>query len=258
MILIIGLCAFLASFLTLFSGFGLGTLLMPVIAIFFPVQIAVAMTAFVHLFNNIFKLILLRKNINWGVTLTFGIPAILAAIPGAWLLAYLANFPPFMQYSVFSVQAIVTPVKIVVGILLFISATMEWRMIGKNILLRSNWLALGGLVSGFFGGLSGQQGAFRAPFLLHVGLTKQQFVGTNASIAVLVDVARLVVYGITLQQLFFSPKINGWLLWATIFSALLGAAFGIAGLKKITFSFIQRLVVILLYFLGLLLILGVI
>ena len=73
MLFIVSLCAFLASLLTLYSGFGLGTLLMPVIAIFFPVPIAIAITAFVHFMNNIFKLILLRKNIHWTVTFRFGL-----------------------------------------------------------------------------------------------------------------------------------------------------------------------------------------
>ena len=60
---IICLATFIASGLTLFSGFGLGTLLMPVVAVFFPLEVAIAMTAVVHLANNLFKL-LLRK---WAV-----------------------------------------------------------------------------------------------------------------------------------------------------------------------------------------------
>ncbi|NJM35823.1 MAG: hypothetical protein HC850_15265 [Rhodomicrobium sp.] len=59
--IIIALTAFIASLLTLFSGFGLGTLLLPVTAIFFPVAVAVALTAFVHLLNNLFKLAVLWK-----------------------------------------------------------------------------------------------------------------------------------------------------------------------------------------------------
>ena len=51
--------ALLASGLTLFSGFGLGTLLMPVIALFFPLELAIAMTAMVHLSNHLFKIGLL-------------------------------------------------------------------------------------------------------------------------------------------------------------------------------------------------------
>lgn len=37
-------------------GFGLATLLMPIVAIFFPVVTAISLTAFVHLLNNLFKL----------------------------------------------------------------------------------------------------------------------------------------------------------------------------------------------------------
>lgn len=56
---------------------------------------------------------------------------------------------------------------------------------------------IGGVLSGFFGGLSGQQGAFRSAFLLHAGLDPQRFIATNAAIATLVDITRLVVYGST-------------------------------------------------------------
>ena len=53
--IVVCLAALLASALTLFSGFGLGTLLMPVVAIFFPLNLAIAITAIVHLLNNLFK-----------------------------------------------------------------------------------------------------------------------------------------------------------------------------------------------------------
>ncbi len=56
--MLVCLVALLASGLTLFSGFGLGTLLLPAFALFFPVEIAVAATAIVHLINNLFKLLL--------------------------------------------------------------------------------------------------------------------------------------------------------------------------------------------------------
>ena len=51
--LIVCVASLLASALTLFSGFGLGTLLMPVVALFFPLELAIAMTAIVHLANNV-------------------------------------------------------------------------------------------------------------------------------------------------------------------------------------------------------------
>lgn len=73
---IISITAFIAAMLTLFSGFGLGTILMPVVAI----------TAIVHLLNNLFKLSLLWRHVSKPVVLAFGVPALMAAIPGALLL----------------------------------------------------------------------------------------------------------------------------------------------------------------------------
>lgn len=57
-ILIICIAAFFTAILTFFSGFGLGTILTPVFMIFFPVDLAIALTGVVHFFNNIFKLVL--------------------------------------------------------------------------------------------------------------------------------------------------------------------------------------------------------
>jgi uncharacterized protein len=76
---IVSIAALLVAALTLFSGFGLGTLLMPVLAIFFPVEIAVAATAIVHLANNIFKGILVGRHANMRVLLRFALPAVIAA-----------------------------------------------------------------------------------------------------------------------------------------------------------------------------------
>ena len=85
-ILIIALVALLASLLTFFSGFGLGTILLPAFAFFFPLEIAVGLTAIVHFLNNLFKFILIGKQVNWKVVLYFGVPAVIAAYFGAKLL----------------------------------------------------------------------------------------------------------------------------------------------------------------------------
>jgi uncharacterized protein len=60
-----------ASGLTLFSGFGLGTILTPVFALFFPVPAAIAMTAVVHLANNVFKIGLVGRDADWGTIARF-------------------------------------------------------------------------------------------------------------------------------------------------------------------------------------------
>lgn len=74
------------------QGGALGTALTPVFAIFFPVPAAVAMTVVVHLANNLFKIGLVGRSADWGTVARFGLPAALAAIAGASLLAYGAAF----------------------------------------------------------------------------------------------------------------------------------------------------------------------
>jgi uncharacterized membrane protein YfcA len=78
----IPLVALLGSLLTFFSGFGLGTLLTPVFLLFFPVELAIALTAIVHFLNNIFKLVLVGKHIDWPIALRFGLPAIFFSFLG--------------------------------------------------------------------------------------------------------------------------------------------------------------------------------
>jgi uncharacterized membrane protein YfcA len=66
-IALITLVALGASLLTFFSGFGLGTILTPFMAIFFPVETAIALTGIVHLLNNLFKFVLVRRHVDWPV-----------------------------------------------------------------------------------------------------------------------------------------------------------------------------------------------
>lgn len=256
MTLVIVATAFAASLLTLFSGFGLGTLLMPVVAIFFPVAVAVALTAFVHLLNSIFKLTVLWRKVDWPVMLRFGVPAMIATIPGAWLLTGLSVLPQIHSYTVVGIEAVVTPVKLAVGLLLILFASAEWFSLGEHFKVSPRWLPAGGILSGFFGGLSGHQGAFRSAFLIRAGLDKNAFVATNAAIAAAVDTARLSVYGLNMGLLL--AHANAGLIAAATAAAFAGVLVGQIGLKKVTIGFIQKLVAIMLYALGLALIVGII
>ena len=83
---IVIITAFVASSLSLISGFGLGTILLPAFAIFFPLETAVAMTAVVHMTNNIFKFILVRNKIDKNVLFRFAPTAILSGF--CWCLGY--------------------------------------------------------------------------------------------------------------------------------------------------------------------------
>jgi len=60
----IPLTAFLASIGTFFSGFGLGTLLMAALLLYFPPELAIVFTALVHFANSSLN-VLLNRNVDW-------------------------------------------------------------------------------------------------------------------------------------------------------------------------------------------------
>jgi uncharacterized membrane protein YfcA len=87
-------------------------------------------------------------------------------------------------------------------------------------------------------------------------MMKQAFVGTNAAIATWVDITRLIIYGMNISMLMAQVEIK--LILAAVTAAFAGVLAGKIGLKKITIGFIQKLIAILLYILGGLLITGLI
>lgn len=254
--LVVCLAAIFASGLTLFSGFGLGTLLLPAFAIFFPVDVAIALTAIVHFLNNIFKLVLFGRHADRSVVARFGIPAIPAAILGAALLAYLSRIEPLLAYQLGGRAAEVKPIGLVVGALIVTFALFEVLPALQKLEFERKYLLFGGLLSGFFGGLSGHQGALRSAFLIRAGLSKEAYIGTGVVIACLVDVTRLSVYGAHLTAV---HALANWpLLLAATLSAFTGAFLGGRLAKTITMRAIQRLVAAMLFLLALALMAGLV
>jgi uncharacterized protein len=254
--ILICFAALAASGLTLFSGFGLGTLLLPAFAIFFPVQAAVAMTAVVHLANNIFKLALIGKKADLRAVMAFGLPALLTSFGGAMLLMRLADMPPIISYTMFDREFSIYPIKLVIGMLMAMFAFLELMTPIKKIAFDPKYLPMGGLLSGFFGGLSGHQGAFRSAFLIKSGLDKEAFVGTGVVIAVVVDISRITAY----SGLLWSPEVrdNMDLIIIASVAAFAGAFIGRMMLRKITLKSVQVIVSCLLLFIAAGLVSGII
>ena len=250
--LVVCLAALFASGLTLFSGFGLGTILMPVFALFFPVQAAVAMTAVVHLANNLFKIGLVGRDADWRVVLRFGLPVALAAIAGATLLALFAGLPALASYELGGRLHEVTPVKAAIGGLIVGFALLELSPRFAALAFPPRWLPLGGLLSGFFGGLSGNQGALRSAFLIKAGLSKEAYVGTGSACTVLVDVVRLLVYGAAFQTSGWAAVDRGnvGLVLAATLSAFSGAWLGKRLLKKVTLRAVELTVAAMMVLIG--------
>ena len=117
-IVLISAVAFVVAILTFFSGFGLGTILTPVFMLFFPVDLAIALTGVVHFLNNIYKISLVGKNADKSVLLRFGIPAVVFAFVGAWILLHIPDVQPLLVYQMLGRTFEVYPVKFIISVLL--------------------------------------------------------------------------------------------------------------------------------------------
>ena len=254
--LLIPLTALAASVLTFFSGFGLGTILLPVFSIYYDAPIAVGLTAIVHFLNNIFKIGLVYKNINWSVVLKFGIPSLLAALIGAYFLKTISSHSVILNsYEINHHEFSITLFNVIIGLLIIFFSLFEVIPFFKNLSFNENKLTIGGLLSGFFGGLSGHQGALRSAFLVRLNLSKESFIASGTAIACIVDIARMSIYAITFD--FTHVRNNSGILLSAVFAAFLGAYIGNKLLKKTTLDFLKWFVTAFMIIIALLMIMGI-
>lgn len=246
--LLICSAAFLTAAVTLFCGFGLATLLLPVFAIFFPIEAAVAMTAIVHLTNNVTKVALLARHASVPVVLGFGLPAALAAPAGAVVLVHLSRLDTLIEYPLGSATCHITAAKLIVAGLMLFFATWQFLPTAKNLRFAAAALPLGGVLSGFLGGLSGHQGAMRSAFLLRCDLSKEAFIATGAVIACLVDVGRLLVYGA--GSAFADDPSKRWMILVATLSAITGTFLTKRLIPKVTIRVVHALVSVMLFVLA--------
>ena len=143
-------------------------------------------------------------------------------------------------YSLFGRTFEITPAKLTVGLLLLFFTGAELLPRVWKISFPARYQPLGGLLSGYFGGLAGMQGALRSAFLIKAGLSKEGYVATGAAIAFFIDVSRLTVYWrlISEQRTAFEPG----LVMAAVLAAFAGSIIGNRYLRKVTMAGIQVLV----------------
>lgn len=255
-LLLVLLVALGASLLSLFSGFGLGTLLLPAFALVFPLHVAVAATALVHLVNSGVKAALLGRHAHAPTVVRFGLPALAGAAVGALLLQAVPTVP-FASYELLGRRE-VSGLGVTLGCLIFAFGLAELLPRIREARLDPRWLVAGGLVSGFFGGLSGHQGAIRSMALGRLGLGAAAFVATGAVCAVLVDLVRLGLYGGRFAaDAAGLADAGGWPLVAgAVAMAMVGTVAGSRLLPHATVPALRTLVGVLLLALGLALALG--
>jgi uncharacterized membrane protein YfcA len=244
----------LVSGLTLISGFGLGTLLTPVFAIFFPLPLAIAATAVVHLASHLFNVGLVGKWAHWPTVLKFSIAAVIAAMVGARLLGAVSHVQPLITYHLSEGRRHeITLLKLLIAAILAGFALMDLAPRKKSPPALP--IPVGGALSGFFAGLSGIQGALRSAFLVRAGLGREAYVGTSAVCAVAVDLARIPLY---LKEFGSIPLHAIGLVIAACLAAFAGSVGGSRVMKRVTFRTIQRIVAAMLLILAACLAIGIV
>ncbi|WP_324712197.1 sulfite exporter TauE/SafE family protein [Flavobacterium columnare] len=206
--------------------------------------------------NDLNKLFLLGKNADKDVILKFGIPAIIFAFIGAYFLTLLTNQNSLFEYKLENKTFQITLLKILIGFLLIFFALFDIIPKLKRLEFNNKYLSLGGIVSGFFGGVSGHQGALRSAFLIRAGLTKESFIATGVVIACLIDISRISIY---IPRIINNDlNLDFRLVVIATLSAFIGVFWGNKIVKKTTLTVVQQVVAFLLFFYGMALIIGLI
>ena len=203
----------LAAALTVPAGFGLATMLTPVVLLWLPPHEAVAAVAIIHGAHNAWKLKLLRSSVDFTAIKRYGWALVIGAIIGAVLHSHIPSDPLLL---VVGVALIVLPI---------LSVTERWT----NIRLPDTEDRIGGFGSGFFGGLTGHQGALRAMFLQKRLPDKVAYAATASILALADDLTLIPIYIIFEGSAILDEYI---LIPCLVISAILGVNLGKRWLTK--------------------------
>jgi hypothetical protein len=163
------------------AGFGIGSILTPVLATAADAKLAVAAVSIPHVIGTALRFWLVRGHVERRIFVWFGITSAAGGLAGALLHAYASS----------------RALAVVFGCLLIFVGISELTGVMNHVRLgrRAAWVA--GTVSGILGGLVGNQGGVRSAALLAFNTKKEAFVATATAIGLVVDGARLPVYLVT-------------------------------------------------------------
>ena len=235
--MLLGAAALLAGAIAAVTGFGIGSLLTPVLALQTGTKLAVAAIGIPHFIATAQRFWMLRRHVDRRILLRFGLASAAGGLAGALLGAR------------FSSRAL----SVVFGVLLLLAALSELTGWMQRVHWGRRMAFVAGALSGVLGGLVGNQGSIRTAALLGFRVPKESFVATATAIALFVDGARLPVYLITQGREIAA-------LWPLVLTASIGAIIGtIVGtrvLGRLPQSLFRRVVALLLLALGLYMILA--
>ncbi|HET9852753.1 MAG TPA: TSUP family transporter [Candidatus Limnocylindrales bacterium] len=229
--------AIVAGAVAAISGFGIGSLLTPALAVSTGIRAAVAVVALPHALATATRLWALRDAIDVPVLRSFGIASALGGLAGAALQGFLAS----------------PALSVVLGLLLILAGALQLTGIGRRLAISGPSATAAGLAAGVFGGLVGNQGGIRSAALLHAGLSPRTLVATATATAMLVDVARVPIYFLTSYD---AIAANVRLLAILSVGVVVGTFFGAPILRGLPEPLFRRLVSIVLIAVGVLLLVG--
>jgi uncharacterized membrane protein YfcA len=207
------IATFFAAALTVPAGFGLATMITPVVFLWLEPHEAVAVVGIVHGSHNAWKLKVLRSSVDYSAVRRYGWAMVVGALIGAALNT--------------AVEA--DPLLLIVGIALVLLPLLSISEKWTDYRLPETEDRIGGFGSGFFGGLTGHQGALRAMFLQKRLPDKSEYAATAAVLALVVDVTRVPMY-VALEG--WQILDAGWLILGLVLAAVLGVQLGKRWLKK--------------------------
>jgi uncharacterized protein len=229
----------LAGAIAAVSGFGIGSLLTPllVLALPMPTASAVAVLALPHAIATAVRWLRLRRDVHAPTFRQFGVASAVGGLAGGALQSQLAS--PVLT--------------VVLAVLLTTAGTMELLRRRVPLPQTAGWRLAGGVLSGAFGGLVGNQGGIRAAALLGFELRPRQLVATATASALLVDAARVPIYFLSAGAVIA----DSWrLILVSALGVTAGTFLGVPVLGRIPESTYRRLVGALLIALAVLLVAG--
>lgn len=168
-----------ASAVGTITGFGISTVMVPIVLLFYPLAETLLLVGVIHWFGDLWKMFLFKRGVNFRLLLSFGIPGIITGWFGATLV--------FKLPSVLLTQ--------IVGFLLV--AYVIFLILKPKFKLKPTFAlaSLGGAGSGLLGGISGVGGgALRAVVLIAFNLPKEVYIFTSGLLGFIIDASRITTY----------------------------------------------------------------
>ena len=204
------------------GGFGSSLFFVPVAQFFFSIQVVLALTGVLHVFSNIFKIILFRKSIDWKIAMGLGVSSVVMCVVGAYLTTVMD-----LSYA-----------KVTLGVFLILLSS--FLLIKPSFRLNPGITVqiTGGGLAGFLAGFIGTGGAIRGLVLASFNLERNLFVGTSAAIDFGVDVSRTIIYldnnYMSVEMLVYLPIL--------LVASFVGSYFGKLLLQRMRPEFFRKLV----------------